>query len=69
MTNLAEYRFKEYDDRTRAKDKLHDHCGGYNSCSFTSGDSEHPYGLCIKDECTDASLAAKICEANGGQRF
>ena len=69
MSNIAEYRFREYDDRTRARDKMYYDCGGSNAYSDTSGDSEYPYGLYITDDCTNASKAAQICEANGGKRF
>jgi hypothetical protein len=69
MANLAEYRFRDYDDRTRVKDKMYYECGGSSSYSDTSGNSDYPYGLYITDECTNAGLAAKICEANGGVRY
>gem|GEM_PF-2784064 len=68
MANIAEYRFRDYDDRTRAKDKIYSECGGSSSYSDTSGNSDSPYGLYITDECTNAGLAAKIAEANGGAR-
>ena len=69
MAYIAEYRFRDYDDRTRAKDKMYYDCGGYGAYSDTSGSSDYPYGLYITDDCTNTGLAAKICEANGGVRY
>jgi len=69
MANIACYCFRDYDDRSRAMDKIYSECGGSNAYSTTSGYSDYSYGLYITDECTNAGLAAKICEANGAVRY
>ena len=61
--NIAYYEFPDYDDRERAVDKIYSECGGYKA--YDKSGSE---GLYITDDGDNVSLAARICEANGGRR-
>ncbi|MDR1182270.1 MAG: hypothetical protein LBL13_09885 [Bacteroidales bacterium] len=59
-------KFKSYEDRQKAKDKLYNECGG---SSIYGGESTYGdyYYLNIYDTCTDFSKARQICKMYGGE--
>jgi len=67
-TKIAEYEFSNYDEWTKAKDRLYSVLGSssyanWDDCSTYS----NPWYIRIYDECSDVSNAGQICRAYGGK--
>ena len=58
-------KFRSYEDRQKAENKLYDKCGGYVYGGESS--SYDYYYLDIYDNCTDFAEARRICDMYNGE--
>ena len=65
---VSTYGFLSYEERECASTKIYNNCGGHPAYDDSrSVTYDGMYILHILSDCTDVSLAAKICQGNGGK--